>query len=97
MMKRFVIIFVLLVLLGFSWVWTYRMIADTHDLSSRYAQTTRAFDLLLEENDQLERDLQYYLIPENQEKSIRERFNYKKPGEEMIIIVPNGNSSSVLE
>jgi cell division protein FtsB len=40
------------------------------------------------ENEQNERNLEYVAVPENLEKDLRERFNYKKPDEKMIIIIP---------
>lgn len=34
-------------------------------------------------------DLEYYLDPANLEKEIKDRFNYRSPGEKTIIIVPH--------
>jgi uncharacterized protein YpmB len=42
----------------------------------------------------LQSDIQYLANPLNLEKEIREFFNYKKPGETMIIIVPNQSSTA---
>jgi len=39
-------------------------------------------------------ELNYYLNPANLEKELRARFNYKLPGEKMIIIVPSAATSS---
>ena len=44
---------------------------------------------LKSENEDFEGDLEFYNIDENLEKKIREDFNYVRPGENMIIIVPN--------
>jgi cell division protein FtsB len=37
----------------------------------------------------LQEEVQYLGNPANLEKELRERFNYKKPGETMVIIVPS--------
>ncbi len=43
----------------------------------------------------LQEENQYLSNPLNLEKELRARFNYKKPGEQMIIIVPSSASSTV--
>ncbi|MCL4406038.1 MAG: hypothetical protein M1586_01745 [Patescibacteria group bacterium] len=40
------------------------------------------------ENKELEAEVGYLSIPENLLKALRERFNYKFPGERSIIVVP---------
>ncbi len=40
------------------------------------------------DNSELRADLEYFSEPENLVKELRSRFNYKKPGEKMIIVVP---------
>ena len=42
---------------------------------------------------ELTAELEYFGNPANLEKELRARFNYKKPGETMIVIVPNQTSS----
>ncbi len=42
----------------------------------------------------LKSDLDYLRIPENLEKELRGRFNYKNPGEKLIIVVPSGQSTT---
>ncbi|HVM77259.1 MAG TPA: hypothetical protein VMU07_03855 [Candidatus Paceibacterota bacterium] len=42
----------------------------------------------------LQADSQYLANPANLEKELRARFNYKKPGETMIIIVPPATSTA---
>lgn len=41
----------------------------------------------------LRSDFLYYSNPDNLEKELRARFNYKQPGEKMIIIVPKASST----
>jgi len=42
----------------------------------------------------LEAQVQYLSNPANLEKELRAQFNYKKPGETMIIIVPSASSTA---
>ncbi len=42
----------------------------------------------------LKADLEYLKIPENLEKELRSRFNYKNPGEKLIIIVPSRQATT---
>ncbi|HEY5221422.1 MAG TPA: septum formation initiator family protein [Candidatus Paceibacterota bacterium] len=42
----------------------------------------------------LQQEVQYLSNPANLEKELRARFNYKKPGETMIIIVPQATSTT---
>lgn len=42
----------------------------------------------------LQSDYQFLQDPDNLEKELRARFNYKAPGEKMIIIVPTASSTT---
>ena len=42
----------------------------------------------------LQNETQYLSNPANLEKELRARFNYKKPGETMVIIVPAAKSTT---
>ena len=44
--------------------------------------------------DRLKADFTYYLNPANLEKELRARFNFRQPGEHLIIIIPNASSSN---
>jgi hypothetical protein len=46
------------------------------------------------EETSLQEEDQYLSNPANLEKELRARFNYKKPGETMVIIVPAASSST---
>ena len=58
-----------------------RLKTDSDNLSSR-------LQALSKENADLQSDIEYFSRPENLEKELKSRFNYKKPGEKMMIIVP---------
>ncbi len=61
--------------------------ADLADIEARL--TKAKFD---EAN--LQSEVQYLANPLNLEKELRARFNYKKPGETMIVIVPTQTSTA---
>jgi cell division protein FtsB len=58
-----------------------RLKTDSDNLNSR-------LQALSKENADLQSDIEYFSRPENLEKELRAKFNYKKPGEKMMIIVP---------
>ncbi|MDD4761470.1 MAG: septum formation initiator family protein [Candidatus Pacebacteria bacterium] len=45
--------------------------------------------VLEKKNKDLEKDIEYFNDPYNLEKELKSKFNYKKEGEKMIIIVPD--------
>lgn len=47
-----------------------------------------------EDQGRLTRDFDYYLHPENLEKELRARFNYKAPDEKTIILVPQSTTTN---
>ncbi len=60
--------------------------ASLADIEARLTKTKN-------DESNLQSEVQYLANPLNLEKELRARFNYKKPGETMIIIVPTGTSS----
>ena len=46
------------------------------------------------ENKDLASDINYFSNPENQEKELKSKTNYKKSGEKMIIIIPPATSTT---
>jgi cell division protein FtsB len=63
-------------------------------LQSEFQATETKLEAAKNENAELSQELEYYSRPENLEKELRARFNYKKPGESMIIVVPTGPTST---
>ena len=72
------------ILLAGVFVW----IKEVRKLSSGYNGLSAQIVSLGDENQAVERDIAYYLNPQNLEKKLREKFNYKSAGEKMIIIIP---------
>jgi cell division protein FtsB len=45
--------------------------------------------VLKKENEELKEDINYFNDPYNLEKELKSKFNYKREGEKMMIIVPD--------
>lgn len=58
------------------------------DAAAKLSGIAAELQALEVENAALEKDIFYYADPANLEKELRARFNYKSPGEELIIVVP---------
>ena len=86
-----VVLSLLLIFLGaqiFSFVkQEYQLSVDLSDVQARLTKT-QADQTSLQEQDQ------YLQNSANLEKELRARFNYKKPGETMVIIVPTQSSTA---
>lgn len=92
-MKNIYIIFSILavVALGFEIKSLY---IQTGEARAEYDQSRQDFAKAKDNSDKLSADLNYYMNPQNLEKELRARFNYKNPDEKLIIIVPSVSTSS---
>lgn len=89
-MLGMVIMGMIVAALGFQFFKLYEQYAQLRRSADTLGQSTAA---LTSENQQLQADLEYFSRPSNLEKELRTRFNYKSPGENMIIVIPPQNSS----
>lgn len=87
-MKRILTIVLFVVFLVLLW--------QLHQLYKQNQELRDAFSLIEEkvnafkaENLQFQADIEYFSNPQNLEKELRSRYNYKKPGEKLIILVPS--------
>jgi hypothetical protein len=84
----------LMTLLIFMGIKIYSFYAQERQLGTDLADIeTRLTKAKADEAD-LQSEEQYLANPINLEKELRARFNYKKPGETMIIIVPAQTSTA---
>lgn len=86
--KRIFILILFSAVLIFLWTELYLMLGETAGLKKTMSELNASHEKLVNENNVLEQDVSYYSTPENIEKFLRNQFNYKKPGEKMIIIIP---------
>ena len=64
------------------------------EAAAEFQKTEAALRRAEEDRARLQRELDYYKNPENLEKELRARFNYKSPGEQTIILVPSENAGT---
>lgn len=80
---------ILLVLVVSALGWQlYQLYGQSRELSAALGEIRGKAEEFQEENSRFNADLEYFANPENLEKELRSRFNYKKPGEKLIILVP---------
>ena len=73
---------------------TVQLFIEHQGLSAEYADIEARMRSLQTDSANLTSDLQYYQDPANLEKELRSRFNYKAPGEKLVIVVPGTGASS---
>ena len=86
-----VLLFLLLIFIG---VHVYGFVVEEHELSADLADVQEKLTKAQTDAANLQEESQYLANPLNLEKELRARFNYKKSGETMIIIVPSGTSTA---
>jgi cell division protein FtsB len=89
-MKRggIVPVIILAIILTAVLIQVFLIFKERNQLKDKIDDFSGRLGVLLKENDELRKEIDYLSWPENLEKELRARFNYKKPGEKMIIIVP---------
>ncbi len=86
-MRVVIIVILSIVLIGIS-AEIYLVLKERNQLNTELEGLSVRIDSLLKENENLQSDIEYFSEPENLEKELRLKFNYKEPGEKMIIVVP---------
>ena len=86
-----VVLSVFLILIG---VQVYSFVAQEWSLGSELADVQENLLKSQAQEASLQEETQYLSNPANLEKELRARFNYKKPGETMVIIVPDATSTT---
>ena len=87
-MPRLLTFFILMVILLVILTQIYFILKERYQLKKELANLSSKLDSIINENAFLKSEINYFSYPENLEKELRSKFNYKKPGEEMIIITP---------
>lgn len=84
-------LFILLIFIG---VRVFGFFAQERSLSGDLANIETQLTKAQTTETNLKLEMQYLANPLNLEKELRAQFNYKKPGETMIIIVPGPTSTT---
>ena len=83
---RKAIISILMVLLLALLTQIYFTFKERNQLKSKLQTLTAEAQILNKENSEIESEIEYFKQPENFEKELRSKLNYRKPGEKMFII-----------
>jgi cell division protein FtsB len=86
-----VILSIILIFLG---VKAYSFVSQERQLSSDLANVEANLTKAQTQEADLQQEKEYLANPINLEKEMRARYNYKKPGETMVIIVPGASSTA---
>lgn len=62
------------------------------ELNGEFAEVGSKLKKAKIDSEKFQANFDYYSNPANLEKELRARFNYKQPGEKLIIIVPRATS-----
>ena len=84
------VIFALIGAVGFG---LYRLSSEKKGLEKTVAELKTKENDLTKENKNLEARLEYLKIPENLIKEAKARFNYRAPGEKLIILFPSASTT----
>ncbi len=87
-LKRIIVMVLFVAVLAFLWTQAYLMHREASQLEEKITALSQKSEQLTKENADIEQDVTYYSDPQNVDKLLRSRFNYKKPGEHMIIVIP---------
>lgn len=83
-----IVIILLVIAVGFFWVQIFLTMRESKVLAAKNGDLMSKLESLSIDKSNVQKDINYYSDPSNLEKLLREKFNYKKPGEGMIIVVP---------
>lgn len=86
-MKNIINILLVLVIIFLGWQF-FNLYIKNLSLERSSNELTALTTSIKTENGNLASDINYFSNPENQEKELKSKTNYKKTGEKMIIIIP---------
>lgn len=79
---------IMMALLGVVGMQVYRLNEERLVLEAKAREIEAKSKVLNQEHEKIEKELKYYSDPHNLAKTMRELFHFKKPGEEVYVIVP---------
>lgn len=86
-MKLVISVLLIIVFLALG-VQLYRLFAQQSKFKKSLSEVTAQVEKLTKENENLQADIVYFSDFQNLEKELKSKFNYVKPGEKLIILVP---------
>ena len=91
---KIAVVVALLIVLALVGARVYSFFAQERALGTDLADIEARLTKAKTDETNLQAEVQYLANPLNLEKELRARFNYKKPGETMIVIVPGQTSTA---
>lgn len=85
------VVSIFILLLGFQ---IFSFLSEKKEMSSDFEAASLDLEKARINEMELEAELRYLASPANLEKELRARFNLKRPGEKMIIIVPKNSTNT---
>ena len=86
-----IVIGVVLILVGFR---AFSFLGEERSLSQNLSDLQTRLTAAKSQEADLQAEMQYLANPANLAKELRTQFNYKKPGETMVIIVPPSTATA---
>ncbi len=86
-MKKLIIIILIIILLALL-TQIYFIFNEKNKLRDKFESLSAKGNNLIEENNKIKSDMEYFSSKDNLEKELRSKFNYKNIGEKMMIVVP---------
>ena len=86
-----ILIFIILIFVGLR---VFSFVGEQRDLSQNLSDIQIKLMQAKADEADLQAETQYLSNPINLQKELRAQFNYKKPGETMVIIVPTTGPST---
>ena len=83
-----VIVIILIIASVAAWTQIYFILKERGELKIKFEAISAKANSLIEENRKVKSEIEYFSVPENLEKELKSKYNYKQPDEKMIIVVP---------
>ncbi|MEE8131933.1 MAG: septum formation initiator family protein [Candidatus Paceibacterota bacterium] len=87
-MMKIIVVIVIVIVIVMLLTYIYFSFQEQRQLKENLSNLSAQIKTLVEENKHLKSEIEYFSEPENLEKELKTKFNYRKPGEKMMIIVP---------
>lgn len=85
---KIVIAIVIIIVIVMALVYIYFTFQEQRQLKENLFNLGARLETLLNENKEFKSEIDYFSKPENLEKELRTKFNFRKPDEKMMIVVP---------
>ncbi|EKD24090.1 MAG: hypothetical protein ACD_81C00112G0002 [uncultured bacterium] len=87
-MGKYITIALLAIIIIVVSIQAFGLFRKGNDMGNQLQASKEKVEMLNKENESLQEQLDYFSREENLEKELRAKFNYKNPGEKVMIITP---------